>query len=196
MNESRHIIDFTFDWKFTRGDFPAARRPDFPDGQWRSIDLPHDWSIEGPFSPDNPSPSRGGYLPGGIGWYRKNFAVPEGLPESLEGRKIYVEFDGIHMNSDVWINGHHLGRYPYGYSSFHYDLSDFVLVGEDNCIAVRVDNERQPASRWYTGAGIYRDVRLVFCDRLHVDHWGTFITTPEVSLRRRTFHVDRNRLHR
>jgi beta-galactosidase len=175
----RKNIDF--DWKFYKDIegkdiLEVAEKSEFDDSDWRKVDLPHDWSIEGPFSKDNPSGSAGGALPGGIGWYRKHFEIPK----ENEGKKIFVEFDGIYMNSDVWINGNHLGNHPFGYTSFYYDTTPYLKYGDENVLAVKVDNSKQPNSRWYSGSGIYRHVWLVITDRLHVGHWGTFVTTPEV----------------
>lgn len=169
---------FTADWRFCQGDIPNAQDPGLDDTQWRTLDLPHDWSIEGPFSKDNPATPGGGALPGGIGWYRKSFTVPA----SDTGKIVSIEFDGVYRNSEVWINGQYLGKRPYGYSSFQYALIPFLKYGnERNVIAVKVDNSKQPNSRWYSGSGIYRNVRLVTTDRIHVKHWGTFVTTPEVT---------------
>ena len=160
-------------WRFTLGDPAGAEQPSFDDRRWRSLDLPHDWSIEG--TPDENAPGGGGmgYFPAGIGWYRKTFRLPPGT----RSRKVRLEFDGVYMNSDVWINGVHLGKRPYGYVSFAYDVAEHLVPGV-NVVAVRVDNARQPNSRWYSGSGIYRHVWLTVVDRLHVGHWGTYVTTP------------------
>ncbi|MGK9476433.1 glycoside hydrolase family 2 TIM barrel-domain containing protein [Melioribacter sp. OK-6-Me] len=132
---------------------------------------------EGPFESTCPGGSGAGYINAGIGWYRKMF----GLPESIRGKRIFIEFDGVYMNSDVWINGIHLGNRPYGYSSFQYELTPHLKFGEEkNVLAVRV-NVQQPCSRWYSGAGIYRNVRLKVTDPVHIAHWGTYVTTPVVS---------------
>jgi beta-galactosidase len=170
--------NFCKNWKFFLGDEANAKTGEFNDSQWRSLNLPHDWSIEGTFSKDNPATFSGGALPGGIGWYRKTFTVPE-----LDKNKlIFIDFDGVYRNSEVWINGHYLGKRPYGYSSFRYELTPYLKYGnEKNVLAVKVDNSQQPNSRWYSGSGIYRNVWLVTVNKIHVDHWGTFITTPEVS---------------
>ena len=159
-------------WRFTLGDPAGAERPGFDDRQWRRLDLPHDWSIEGTSRQDAPAGGRGGFFPTGIGWYRKAFRVPA----AAKGRVVWLEFDGVYMNSDVWINGFHLGTRPYGYSSFAYDVTQHLVSGV-NVVAVRVDNSRQPNSRWYTGSGIYRHTWLSIVDRLHVGHWGTYVTT-------------------
>jgi beta-galactosidase len=168
---------FDSDWRFLKGDAPGAERPEFDDAAWRRLDVPHDWSIEGPFDEKNPTGRDGGYLPAGVGWYRKHFNVPAADSK----RRVFVEFDGVMANSDVWINGRHLGRRPYGYIGFRYELTEHLSFGKENVIAVRADNTGQPASRWYTGAGIYRHVRLTASDPVHIEHWGTFVTTPQVT---------------
>lgn len=176
-DSERSRESFNMDWQFFPGDPPGADQVGFDDSNWRQLDLPHDWSIEGRFDSAHPSGGSGGYLPCGIGWYRKTFE----LPEEVRGRRVFIEFDGVHMNSEVWINGHYFGKRPYGYISFGYDLTPHLNHGGDNVIAVRVDNSLQPASRWYTGSGIYRHVWLTVTDKLHVVHWGTQVSTPEVS---------------
>jgi beta-galactosidase len=174
----RKVDDFGKNWKFHLGDVVNGQEILFDDAQWRVLDVPHDWSIEGEFNKDNPSTVGGGALPGGIGWYRKSFAVPE----ADKGKQIFIEFDGVYRNSEVWINGHYLGKRPYGYITFQYDMTPYVkFAGAQNVVAVKVDNSQQPNSRWYSGSGIYRNVRLVSVDPVHVDHWGTYITTPEVT---------------
>ena len=173
----RVTSSFDADWRFFKGDAKGAELPEFNDSGWRRLDVPHDWSIEGPFDAKNPTGKDGGYLPAGVGWYRKHFDVPA----AHAGRRIFVEFDGVMANSDVWVNGKHLGRRPYGYISFRYELTDHLNFGKSNVIAVRADNTGQPASRWYTGAGLYRHVRLVTTGPVHFDHWGTFVTTPQVT---------------
>ena len=160
-------------WRFTLGDPTGAERPAFDDRAWRQLDLPHDWSIEGTPQQDAPGGGRMGFFPSGVGWYRKAFRMPAGS----RGKEAWLEFDGVYMNSDVWLNGHHLGKRPYGYSSFAYGISPYLVPGV-NVVAVRVDNSRQPNSRWYTGSGIYRHVWLTLVDPLHVGHWGTYVTTP------------------
>jgi beta-galactosidase len=171
-------ITFDQDWRFHLGDVTNGPAPEFDDTEWRVLDLPHDWSIEGDFSERSPAGYGGGALPGGLAWYRKTFT----LPPAAKGKSVMVDFDGVYRNSEVWINGHYLGKRPYGYSSFQYDLSPYLNYGNrKNVIAVKVDNSQQPNSRWYSGSGIYRHVWLTTTDRIHVDHWGTYITTPEVS---------------
>lgn len=175
----RVINNFDNDWSFIQDDANGAEKTDFDSSKWRKLNVPHDWSIEGAYDKTNLTARGGGYLPSGIGWYRKSF----NLDDSFSGKKISIEFDGIMANSDVWINGFHLGKRPYGYISFNYDLSKHLNFGKGktNVIAVKADNTVQPASRYYTGAGIYRHVRLVATDLIHIDNWGVFITTPDAS---------------
>jgi beta-galactosidase len=168
---------FDFGWKFTRGDFPGAHKAEFSDANWKRVDLPHDWSIGGPFGEKEPAGGSGGYLPTGIGWYRKRFD----LPGSYKNRQFTVEFDGVYQNSEVWMNGQYLGKRPYGYAPFFYDLTPHVFLGRENLMAVKVDNSRQTNCRWYSGSGIYRHAWLLSTSRVHVAHWGTFITVPQVS---------------
>jgi beta-galactosidase len=175
--QARVTTSFDADWRFFKGDAQGAERPEFDDAAWRRLDVPHDWSIEGPFDEKNPTGKDGAYLPAGVGWYRKHFVVPAGDAK----RRVFVDFDGVMANSDVWVNGFHLGKRPYGYSSFRYELTEYLNFGRENVVAVRADNSGQPASRWYTGAGIYRHVRLVTTDPVHIEHWGTFVTTPRVT---------------
>ena len=171
---------FTRDWKFSLGDQTGANEVSFNDKDWRVLNLPHDWSIEGKFSKDNPATPSGGALPGGIGWYRKTFS----LAESQKDKLVFIDFDGVYHNSEVWINGHYLGKRPYGYSSFRYELTPYLKFGkEKNIIAVKVDNSQQPNSRWYSGSGIYRNVWLVTTCKIYVDHWGTFVTVPVITIK-------------
>jgi beta-galactosidase len=167
--------NFDAGWKFHLGNVAHAEFEKYSDVEWRNLDLPHDWSIEGNFSPDNPAGGSGASLPGGIGWYRKTFTVTD-----VRSHRRYIQFDGVYMNSTVWINGHQLGVRPYGYSSFQYDLTSWLKEGE-NVIAVKVDNSLQPNSRWYAGSGIYRHVWLTTSSPVHVSHWGTYVKTPKVS---------------
>ena len=172
----RQRFRMDFGWKFILGDPPGAERANFDDGAWRLLDVPHDWSIEGPWAKDNPSGSAGGYAPIGTGWYRKSFR----LPQEVSGQRVLLEFDGVFNRADVWVNGQKVGHNEYGYIGFECDATPWVRLGRDNVIAVRVDNLRQ-ASRWYTGSGIYRHVWLSVTAPLHVSHWGTYVTTPQVS---------------
>jgi beta-galactosidase len=167
-SEVRQTENFGRDWRFYLGDLKDAQKPTFCDTSWRRLNLPHDWSIEGEFSDKNPATPGGGALPGGIGWYRKSFT----LAESDKNKCVFVDFDGVYRNSEVWINGHYLGKRPYGYSSFRYEMTPYLYFdNRPNVIAVRVDNSRQPNSRWYSGSGIYRNVWLVVSDKIYVDHW-------------------------
>ena len=176
---AREVQNFNNGWKFSLNvgadENPAA--PGFNDSGWRTLDLPHDWAIEGDFDEHNPSGTGGGALPGGIGWYRKNFKVDK----KDKGQIISIEFDGVYMNSSVYLNGHLLGTRPYGYISFNYYLNDYINWEGDNVIAVKVDNSDQPNSRWYSGCGIYRDVRLVKTGDIRVDQWGTYVRTESLS---------------
>jgi len=139
---------FDFGWKFFKGDAPGAEAPGFSDAGWRSLDLPHDWSIEGPFDAQAPSSGPGAYLPTGVGWYRKLFRAPDAWAQ----KKLTIEFDGVYQNSEVWINGAYLGRRPYGYVPFAYDITPHVRPGGDNVLAVKVDNSHQTNCRWYSGS--------------------------------------------
>jgi beta-galactosidase len=174
----QNTINFGNDWRFHLGEVANGQAPELDDSKWRALNLPHDWSIEGEFSEKNPAGFNGGALPGGIGWYRKTFVVPE----SDKGKLVFIDFDGVYRNSEVWLNGHYLGKRPYGYISFRYELTPYLRFGGlKNVIAVKADNAQQPNSRWYSGSGIYRNVWLTVTDRVFVDHWGTFLTTPQVS---------------
>lgn len=169
-------INFNADWQFALGDTVNSATP------WRTLNLPHDWAIEGDFSADNPSGTGGGALPGGTGWYRKTFT----MPKADKGKQVYIDFDGAYMNSTVWINGHRLGTRPYGYASFSYDLTPYLKWGGKNTLLVKVDNSEQPNSRWYSGCGIYRNVGLRVLSPVHVALWGTQVLTPEVSAEKAT----------
>ena len=184
-DNTRQRTSFNDNWRFSLGDVEGASVFTFDDNDWRQLNLPHDWAIEGEFSKDNPSGTGGGALPGGIGWYRKTFVADE----AYAGKKVFIDFDGVYMNSEVFINGHSLGKRPYGYISFRYDLTPYLKIGEENVIAVRVDNQEQPNSRWYSGCGIYRNVWLTVTNPIHVDLWGTYVTTPQVSDKEATVSV-------
>jgi len=177
--QSRKTIPFDKDWNFMIGDDEGAMKVEYDDRRWQLLDVPHDWSIAGPVDRDNPSGRGGAFFPDGVGWYRKSFQVTA----ADEGKRVFIDFDGIMANSDVYINGEHLGHRPFGYVSFRYELTPHLKYGGENIIAVRADNTIQPASRWYTGAGIYRNVRMVTTQPTHIDHWGVFVSTPEVSKR-------------
>ena len=164
--------NFNADWKFFLGDTATASQPDFDDSAWRTLDLPHDWSIEGAPDVSNPAGNDGGYYPTGIGWYRKtfNFTPDAQRPETV------IYFEGVYMNAEVFINGHNLGVRPYGYSSFHHDLTPYLKEGQ-NVIAVRVDNSGQKNCRWYSGSGIYRNVKLIRMPQVHIEPWGLAVRT-------------------
>jgi beta-galactosidase len=185
--ESARVTEnFDANWHFLKADATGAEQNQFDDSAWRQLDVPHDWSIEGPFAETNKSGTAGAFLPNGIGWYRKHFT----LPETDSGKSVSIEFDGVMANSDVWINGFHLGKRPFGYASFSYELTGHLnFGGKENVLSVRVDNSVQPASRWYEGAGIYRHVRLVATDPVHIVENGVFISTPQISATQATVHV-------
>lgn len=177
QNFTRTVEDFDNNWKFYLGNADDAKDESFDDASWRILNLPHDWSIELPFDSTSPTGNGGGALRGGMGWYRKTFTVSS----SSKGKNIFIDFDGVYMNSEVWINGHSLGIRPNGYISFRYELTPYLKYGnEKNIIAVKVDNSKQPNSRWYSGSGIYRNVWLITTNDIFVDHWGTYITTPHI----------------
>src|SRR5476651_230349 len=177
--ESRKIESFDKSWMFFKGDPSGADKVSFSDAAWRKLDVPHDWMIEGPYAESNPTGRGGGYLPADIGWYRKHFEVSDADAK----KKVSIEFDGVMANSDVWINGYHLGKRPYGYISFEYEMTGHLNFGKGktNVLSVRADNAIQPASRYYTGAGIYRHVHLTITDPLHIAINGVFITTPQIA---------------
>lgn len=173
---SRTITSFDASWRFHRGDLVNAEQPAFNDADWQVIDVPHDWSIEGPFDEHARAGGAGGFLPTGIAWYRKHFS----LNETQRGRRFFIEFDGVMSRSGVWINGMHIGHRPYGYSSFRYELTPHLRFGEGeqnaNVLVVRADAAAQPASRWYAGSGIYRHVRLIETGDVYASPWSTFVT--------------------
>lgn len=170
---AREVVNFNKDWKFCLNLETDSNPADieFDDSGWRTLDVPHDWAIEGDFDEHNPSGTGGGALPGGIGWYRKTFKVSK----KDKGQVFSIEFDGVYMNSSVYLNGHLLGTRPYGYISFSYNLNPYINWDGDNVIAVKVDNSDQPNSRWYSGCGIYRDVRIVKLNPIHIPQWGTAV---------------------
>jgi beta-galactosidase len=177
---------FDSNWKFFKGDASGAAEMQFDDSAWRTLDVPHDWSIEGPIDEKNPTGKAGAFMPGGIGWYRKHFT----LPQEDANKRIFIDFDGVMANSDVAINGFALGHRPYGYVSFRYELTGHLHFGaEPNVISVRCDNSVQPASRWYSGAGIYRHVHLTVTDPIHLAHWGVVVTTPKITADQAIVHV-------
>lgn len=169
-------ISFDSNWKFHLGDLKGANNPEFDDSNWRTLNLPHDFSIEGRF--DSVYASGTAYLPGGIGWYRKEFV----LAKDERNNQFYLQFDGVYEKSEVWLNGHYLGKRPYGFISFYYDLTSYLNYGgKKNVLAVRVDNSDVADSRWYTGSGIFRHVWLYKTNKVHISLWGTYISTPVVT---------------
>ncbi|HPT31604.1 MAG TPA: glycoside hydrolase family 2 TIM barrel-domain containing protein, partial [Prolixibacteraceae bacterium] len=188
LPENSRTVSFDADWLFLKGNPSGAENPAFDDSGWRKLDLPHDWSIEdlpeqipdsivGPFSKASVGKMSTGYTIGGTAWYRKHFT----LNRNDEGKVAYLRFDGVYMNSDVWINGKHVGFHPYGYTSFYYDITPFLkAAGQINCVAVQVKNEGRNA-RWYSGSGIYRHTWLTLVNPVHIGEWGVFVTTPVVN---------------
>ena len=174
--QARERQCFDKDWRFILADTATMAKADYNDGFWRRLDLPHDWAIEGDFYAGNPSGAGGGALPGGIGWYRKHFVLSR--HDNILDR-VFLEFDGVYMNSTVYVNGQEVGFRPYGYSSFEYDITPYVREGE-NVVAVKVDNSDQPNSRWYSGCGIYRHVWLTRTADTHVAHWGVYANSSVV----------------
>lgn len=186
-NRTRTMMPLDRDWRFSQSDPSGAEQSSYADSSWRALNVPHDWSIEGPFSENAPTTGRGGYVPAGVAWYRKHFTLPQGL----SGRRVYVEFDGVMENSTVYVNGARLGNHPYGYVSFRYDMTSNVEFGSaENVLAVKVDTSRQPNSRYYAGSGIYRHVRIIATDQVHVDQWATQVTTPDPTTSSATVHVE------
>jgi beta-galactosidase len=192
-------VSFDQGWRFLKADTSGAEKPEFDDSSWRTIDLPHDWSIEdlpgqnndsviGPFSRKSIGKMATGYTVGGTGWYRKTFVIDK----SDTGKEAYLQFDGVYMNPDIWVNGKHVGNHPYGYTSFYYDITPYLNPpGEKNIVAVQVKNEGIN-SRWYSGSGIYRHTWLTIVNPVHVSTWGTYITTPEVSDKNATVEIITN----
>ncbi len=196
FNFNSREVNFNADWKFVRADVPGAEIMDFDDSQWRTLDLPHDYSIEdlpekeginqiGPFSEESSGGASTGHVVGGTAWYRKHFTIEK----KDEGKIIKILFDGVYMNADFWINGNHLGNHPYGYTAFAHDLTEYLNpAGQDNVLAVQVKNEGKN-SRWYSGSGIYRNVKLIRTNPVHFDLWGNFISTPEVDKSKATINI-------
>ncbi|MBN2514271.1 MAG: glycoside hydrolase family 2 protein [Sedimentisphaerales bacterium] len=173
--EGRSEINFNRNWAFMKGEIQRAETVDFDASQWQSVRLPHDWAISGPFDPSGDGST--GKLPWqGVGWYRKIFK----LDTASHGKRVCFNFDGVMAFPRIYINGRLAGQWDYGYTPFWIDATDYVKFGEENVIAVSVDT-RQHRSRWYPGAGIYRDVTMVITDKVHLEPWGTFVTTPLVS---------------
>ncbi|MFR9554272.1 MAG: glycoside hydrolase family 2 TIM barrel-domain containing protein [Rikenellaceae bacterium] len=183
----REKLLFNDNWRFTQNDAPEQREFEFDDSSWRELTLPHDWSIEGEYTPDILSGRFNGYFPEGLGWYRKSFSVSA----EEKNKQFVIEFEGVFMNSQVWINGQYLGNRPYGYSTFRYDITAFLKFDQENVIAVRVDNSIPGADRWYHGSGIYRDVYLLKTNYVHFKHnGGVYITTPVAAADKATVKVD------
>jgi len=190
---ARDRQSFDKDWLFVLADSAGMQKSEYSDGHWRRLNLPHDWAIEGDFSPSNPSGASGGALPGGIGWYRKHFSLS---PDEKYDR-FTITFDGVYMNSTVYINGHKLGTRPYGYSTFEYDLTPYIYKKGDNVIAVKVDNSDQPNSRWYSGCGIYRHVWFTkTLKKAYIPQWGQYVaTTPKGDVKVKVdFHANGSRM--
>lgn len=185
----RRVVNVDVGWLFTLTDYVSSpyaatgvadsvllATPDYADADWRALNVPHDWAIEGEFSKDNPSGTGGGALPGGIGWYRKHFTLASlGLDGLADDERFLIRFDGVYMNSTVWLNGHELGTRPYGYISFEYDMTPYINKEGDNVLAVRVDNSDQPNSRWYSGCGIFRSVYVTAVNPVHIVPLDTYV---------------------
>lgn len=170
---SKREQNFDSNWKFYLGDASGAENANFDDSRWQSVNLPHDYSIEQEYSKSMEAES--GYLPGGTGWYRKHFT----LDNTMQGKEIRIDFGGVYMNASVWVNGTKLGTHPYGYTPFSFDITDYVRFDKENVITVKVDH-KTPSSRWYSGSGIYRSVNLTVTEPVHVDLYGTQISTPNL----------------
>ncbi len=179
-------INFDLHWKFIQEDVKGAEQAGYNDQKWRSLNVPHDWSIEGEYKEtENGTDWQSGYLPVGVGWYRKTFD----MDKKWANKMVQLMFDGVYLNSDVWINGHHLGHRPNGYVSFYYDITPH-LKKKGNVIAVKVDHSKPLTGRWYTGSGIYRSVYLLVHNQTYIDPWGVFFQTPEVSKEKAACKVD------
>jgi len=172
---AREVLAFNADWRFSKSDSAMAMSSKLDDSAWRAVRLPHDWSMDEPFSAAYGSGN--GFAAGGIGWYRKTFT----LDPAQQGKLVTIEFDGVYDHAQVWINGHYVGGRPYGYSSFQMELSRHINFKGPNVVAVRVDHSRYADSRYFSGSGIYRQVRLAITDKLHIGQWGTFVSTPTVT---------------
>ena len=175
---NRQMLNFDASWKFFLGDDSLAYHANYADAKWRTLCLPHDWSIEQGVDKDAPAGNDGGYYPTGIGWYRKNFKLPASY---RQGDKVQLYFEGVYMNSSVYVNGKRVGGHPYGYTSFFCDITDAVEPGKNNVVAVRVDNAQQKNCRWYSGSGIYRHVKLICTPPVHIANWGVNIQTKQLS---------------
>ena len=173
----RQIVPADLGWRFIQADPAGAEAPGFDDASWRRVDLPHDWSIESPPDPQGVTGNGEGYFPAGVGWYRRSLEVSPAWKQ----KRVSIEFDGVYRNAVVYLNGTKVGAWPSGYASVAFDLTPHLAHGGRNLLAVRVDNSEQPNSRWYSGSGIYRHVRLVVTEPMHVARWGVFVTTPEIA---------------
>lgn len=182
---SREVLSFNTNWQFALGDHPEAKAPQFDATAWRTLNVPHDWAFEADYAKDAAQAANGGYKPGGIAWYRKRFD----LAADWQSQRVSIQFDAVYMNSEVWINGHYLGKRPYGYIPFSYDITEYLRAGA-NAIAVRVDSRLEPSARWYHGCGIYGHVKLVATDVVHIPKDGVYVRTPQVSSSRATVAVD------
>lgn len=179
--------DFNSNWKFHLGEVPGFMVPNFDDQSWTVLQLPHDWAIEGTYDESNPAGESGGFLKNGIGCYRKWFQ----LPEDMKGKRISIRFDGVYMNSAVYINGTYLGTRPYGFSTFEYDLTPYLKYGQEtNLIAVKVDHSLEPSSRWYSGSGINRNVFLLVKPQQHFKANGIFFQTDDLVGNRAKLKID------
>ena len=176
INADRKQV-FDFDWKFQLAESDSINTNQLSAANWKEVNLPHDYSIVGEMNPENPMGNDGGYFPAGIGVYKKQFVVPN----TLKGNKFAIYFEGVYMNAEVFINGISVGVQPYGYTSFQFDLSDFILFGKTNTLTVKVDNSQHKNSRWYSGSGIYRHVYMIVQNPTHINQWGVFVTTPKVT---------------
>lgn len=176
--------NFNQGWYFHLGD-PPQRRRFSPDETWRLVDLPHDWSIELERDPNSINGASNGFFQMGRGYYAKTLQPPE----NWRGKKVLIEFEGVYMNAEVWLNENYLGRHPYGYTTFTFDLTPYLKIGEENMLRVKVDNAAQGNNRWYSGSGIYRPVWLYVAGPVRVAHWGVYVTTPEVAKKKATVHV-------
>jgi len=175
---------FNEDWRFILSDLKEGAQPSLDDSKWRVLNLPHDWTVEGAYSPDKASCT--GFLPGGIGWYRKTFTVPV----AEKGNKVFIYFEGVYNHSEVFINGNSVGRRPNGYISFMYDLTPYLKFGEENLLSVRVDHSLDADSRWYSGSGIYRDAYLVYASPVHLDLWGVYFKATDVTNQKATISIE------
>ena len=175
---------FNNNWRFNLSDVKEGSSSTLDDSKWRKLDLPHDWSVEGTLSPDKASCT--GYLPGGIGWYRKSFTVPD----SEKSKKVFIYFEGVYNHSEVFINGVSVGKRPNGYVSFMYDLTPYLKIGQENLLSVRVDHSLERDSRWYPGSGIYRDVYLVYASPVHLDLWGVYFKANSIGQKKADVSVE------